>query len=1403
MEADDDILGISDSEAKESDGGDEVLGVSDSEPSQPARGARLGRPRPALTEGEFGAWLLRGHYKPEGSVAADPGCLPGPAARPLVVGLAHCKWTYEKANDANGGGASGARDPAVSSPHWGMVTYSFEQRWMLQDPTPLPAGWDASQDPCCDELAEFFGDARLSSPIEDVRSVLRSPLPVIFDSILRVPPEVCEAGAFTDAEPLLRVPLRLRTDYSRLVEDNPPRSAIQRWRTEAGVLRKRPAPAMDDLTALRLEYERVLLELPRGSERSSSPKRRKRGLHVTTDLDPIKLVRALGFAVFLRKTADFVEAVEACLSYECDEDVPPGDRKSQKLDPGTSTLVRANARLDAVGMLVDRREVHALLATNQIRSVCINTDASPVVGLELQGVVVDFIMIDGNVKQVIPPGASLTYGHYDVCNKTIAALHALWCVVGPTAKDLRAVCELVVGVTTDHGVEVRTIDMPDVVDAFVAWMGGSSLEEVRHLVRWDARLFPNACRISGWSHMFGNIMRFTAQSCPSWPDILTGLREQVEFWRNESWRKHVQNSARLRGVPDAGLKSFRASFAKWRYETIAAVTKELARVRVYAENVVEVELFQHAQDREKVTKAIGRCKDKKLQIFTEVTEKLLWGPLEAARRWGMTCECEQHVRDRKDGMHHISCPRNGRKLGVAWDFIQTLATDLEETATNLTEEMCEGDKDVCRFLHDMCLQAAAALRLRGKYLGVVPWRFAGAGDPKVAAFCVEQVKSRPLSDHDPVTRKIWGLLQADLEQRAQGGDITPALQHMLDRMGDISLDESGGEGFHRSTNHEHCRARAAKNVHLKRTVRQNKTIRTVKTLMRIYGDRGKDVVAYEWLHWKRLFQIAPKYRWRSKHWKASYTIARIYREDPSADLDWRVAAGTLPDPRPVVPNSASDKEALETEWLVATLDRNAFYSVTHSVEEHTEAGGTEQVERTEYFQVLSIQHPKNKPHLIHTVVSAEDPILINGVSLSVILCQPWVASGVELADGARLVFPETSPEWVAPVRIAHFNDWKRTLQRWTSYSKCAGAPGCLVLADMVAAKPRWPLTDERCPVLTIVDALEQRGWCPENRTVVHTDGTLVYDGRSSTRMRWYFTLLLFKLIRCLPLSSNSIPSQECGSYYRVLLKDIAVDAGLGHKHYMKILNANRAARGKDPLPLDMEDLGPAVPLPAPPRHEGDTVMGLSPDRPKPKKHTRGGHGPIRPGSSGDGAPPGPLPLPPPLRGGAGGGGEPGPVEDGLPPARPDPPPPVEPPPLPPTPQDVVVGVPDEAEETRRPHRRHDFEGTGWRDGLDGSRIRFTQYPNLATGKTYSNWCINCVHPECGVGKTSGTTEEAVNRETWLRILATLHAWRPLHPAKRTGVVSGARWNPPKDEVEAYTREHREALLAIIDEVCCA
>jgi len=646
--------------------------------------------------------------------------------------------------------------------------------------TPLPDAWDAATDIKFLGLAEHFATHTLHQPEDGtVADVIGRCYPTTFDRLLHVPYPAIHAAFDGEDTVFKSVSLGARVGYSQLLGDLPPRSSIQRWRAEAGVVRGRPV-AVDPLEAQRLEYERVLLELPRGSTASTSGAARRGWHRRDTEVDPVKLVRALGFATFLKQLVDFKEALQAGISYHRNEDEEEEATTSTRPHPATSVLRRAKARLDIVGMSLDRREFHALLASGQIRSITINTDASPVVGLELQGVVMDLMLFDGSKRQVITPGATLTYGHYDIVNKTIATLHSLWLVSGPDLEHLQQLCSLVVGITTDHGVEIKTIDMPDVTEAYFQWMQGTPLNELRHLVRWDRRLFPNAVRISGWSHAFGNIMRSTAESCKTWPTILTGLREEVEFWRNQAWRAHVAKAGQSRGMDTRALRSFTASFAKWRYETIADVTESLSKVRIFAETVVVPEMFNHAQDREKVKSAIDRCRDAKLQKFISVSYRFLWKPLEHGRRWGMTCECAEHVQARIDGTKLITCPRNGRKLRWAWDFISTMANDFEQGAFDLTEEMCEDDHDVWVFTHDMLLQAAASLRLRFKYLSTVPWKLASADEVEGAKDCVDQIKSRPISEHDPVTQSVWARFRDDLEQRAQGGPLTAALKKEVD-----------------------------------------------------------------------------------------------------------------------------------------------------------------------------------------------------------------------------------------------------------------------------------------------------------------------------------------------------------------------------------------------------------------------------------------------------------------------------------------------------------------------------------------------------------------------------------------------------------------------------------------------
>ena len=140
---------------------------------------------------------------------------------------------------------------------------------------------------------------------------------------------------------------------------------------------------------------------------------------------------------------------------------------------------------------------------------------------------------------------------------------------------------------------------------------------------------------------------------------------------------------------------------------------------------------------------------------------------------------------------------------------------------------------------------AAALRKSGpavnEYLGEVPWLFARAHTVAGAKECVRQVIARPLEDHDPVTRDFITCVGNDLKERAEGAELTQALEYEADCVNLRNLNEGSGDGFHRETNLEKRRAPASSTIHMKQTVHLKKVMRAVRGFIHLGGERAKRV----------------------------------------------------------------------------------------------------------------------------------------------------------------------------------------------------------------------------------------------------------------------------------------------------------------------------------------------------------------------------------------------------------------------------------------------------------------------------------------------------------------------------------------------------------------------------------
>ena len=637
------------------------------------------------------------------------------------------------------------------------------------------------------------------------------------------------------------------------------------------------------------------------------------------------MLRGLAFCQFLRTPKEFSPAMAASVRFDEGSGTPP---RSSFFDPSTTSFWRAQRRLDILDMLLERRRFAAARLLDLIVYIGLFSDSSPVTGEELQGMVMDIIYTDESHRRLVLPGATLAYNCTSAVFKSIALLWSCWLVAGPSYAAMSYFYSKVRCITTDGGTEKSTIELPDVLRAFLKWVSGTPLLECRGLVIHDRRLMFHCLRVSGWCHAWGNTMKAMAGMCPCWPRVLSQMRTLVAFWRNQSYRAWVKRA--LRGTPEVDgtiFDHFRATFAKWRYETIALGMRVLLIYREVHEVHLQPWMFQQAQDKNFINEVMAASKDKNLWVFLASTDRHCMWDCELSRRWGLTCLCDDHVRRRHDGEKHIECFWNSRKLHVAEKFCTDEKTKVRALGESMTPAMCEGHRDIYELMVVMLHKKMTEIDQRFGYLGKVPWLFSRMDEVDGAVEIIRQCTAVDLSKHDPLTRIVMARLGGDILARSCGEPATPQLKAEAKIFRYSSLDESCGEGYHAKTHLEKTRAPASTAIHLKQSTRHRPALARAEDVVNTYGPAGEAVLRCDWRDWKRIVQTSAKRPWDPVDWTAQKVIDRVYRQDEMAQEDFSQICQRIGPDRPVQRDTISSSDAVRNEYLHVVLTPGHHYSV--------------------------------------------------------------------------------------------------------------------------------------------------------------------------------------------------------------------------------------------------------------------------------------------------------------------------------------------------------------------------------------------------------------------------------------------------------------------------------------------
>ena len=493
----------------------------------------VGRPRPAATYGEFGIWMLAPPAHISGSSTEWVDRVNPPSALRQVVGMGLGSWTYkpsapEVAPIVAGGPDAGRHLPGEAS--FGTVEYVLLDMWVFDHGVAVPDTFEVHSCVSSLRLRQLCANRTVVGTCKTVADFEDSWEDIKFTSVYEINFNVEDISLEDLPMQLSSVRLGARIKWDKLVRDVPPKSAVDRWRREAAksalVDRLNAHPVAPGAAEPEREF-RALLALPPLKRRQVG---QPQGQQVPDDeeselgnLDPVRLLDAVSFSLKLRQVQEYSDALDDAdrILNPSFEERPARDRSG---DASRSTVLRAKVRVDAVGMSLGRRQFDQDRLDDSVQSIHGYTDSSPVTGAEFQGMLVDIVKYDESVRRVPLPASTLHYGRCDAVNKAMCFVWGVWLLFGPTRENMLYFRSKMRSFTTDFGTEAGCPMLPNVLDAFLAWIGGTLLDSCRLLVRHGEQLFMRALRVMGWNHSLGNCMKSTAKVCSWWPKVLDHLR---------------------------------------------------------------------------------------------------------------------------------------------------------------------------------------------------------------------------------------------------------------------------------------------------------------------------------------------------------------------------------------------------------------------------------------------------------------------------------------------------------------------------------------------------------------------------------------------------------------------------------------------------------------------------------------------------------------------------------------------------------------------------------------------------------------------------------------------------------------------------------------------------------------